>query len=76
MQPSIGRIVHYKHTSGQVCPAIIISVGEDNRCALQIFRETESYVNPSTPMFNEPEYDPTKEATVQTPGTWTWPPRV
>jgi len=69
MQPSIGRIVHYKHTSGQVCPALIISVGDNNECALQIFRETESYVNPKTPYASSTGSEPS-------PGYWFWPPRV
>lgn len=69
MKPSIGRIVHYKHTSGQVCPALIISVKENDVCALQIFREYESYVNPETTFFDGNSVDAPF-------GTWFWPPRV
>lgn len=74
MTPSIGRIVHYKHTSGQVCPALIISVKDNRNCALQIFRENESYVNPDTPFDNGERAD--GENIDSKPGTWSWPPRV
>lgn len=74
MTPSIGRIVHYQHTSGQVCPALIISVGDNNECALQVFRETESYVNPKTPYESADDYAENGEE--HKAGTWHWPPRV
>jgi hypothetical protein len=68
MKPTVGRTVHYKHTSGEVLAAIIIKVNDDDTVALQIFRVDDNYQNKHVPMANGPD---SAEA-----GQWYWPDRI
>lgn len=71
MEPSMGRIVHYKDEDGSY-PAIVISVNANKTTNLTVFKEDGGFgYRKSVPLFDT--VDSNQEQPVN---TWVWPPRV
>lgn len=71
MQPSIGRIVHYKHNNGMTVPAMICGIKEDKSLHLTLFVPAEM----PTPLTVGPDAMAAGPDTAEV-SQWWWPERI